>query len=61
MSLLLMTARKEKEVEASLIENPEISEAIVGLELFDPYISLIDFKNKTLKFVKEEELKNLSG
>lgn len=32
-------------------------EAIAGLELFVPYISLIDFKNKTIKFVKEEDLK----
>ena len=46
----------QKDVEASLIENPE-EEAIAGLELFSPYISFIDFKNKVIKFVKEENLK----
>jgi len=46
----------QKEVEASLIENPEEEEAIAGLELFSPYVSFIDFKNKTIKFIKEEDL-----
>lgn len=49
----------QKEVEASLIENSDEEEAIAGLELFSPYISLIDFKNKTIKFVKEEDLNKL--
>lgn len=48
---------EEKEVEAGMIDNPEAQEAIVGLELFSPYVALVDFKNKTLKFVKEEELR----
>lgn len=46
----------KKEVEAALIDNPEESEAIAGLELFAPYVSLIDFKNKTIMFIKEEEI-----
>lgn len=50
---------EEKEVEASLIDNPETTEAIVGLELFAPYAAAIDFKNKVLKFVKSEELDKL--
>lgn len=49
---------EEKEVEASLIDNPEAREAIVGLELFSPYVALVDFKNKVLKFVKEKEIKS---
>jgi predicted aspartyl protease len=47
----------EKEVEASLIENPEENEAIAGLQLFSPYIALIDFKKRVLRFVKAEDLK----
>ena len=46
----------EKKVEANLIENPEAREAIVGLELFAPYIAVINFKSKGLSFVKEEDL-----
>jgi predicted aspartyl protease len=46
----------QKEVDASLIENPDADEAIAGLELFSPYISFIDFKNKSIMFVKEEDL-----
>ena len=46
-----------KEVEASLIENPEADEAIAGLELFSPFISVIDFKNKKISFITEEALK----
>lgn len=51
----------QKEVEASLIENPEEEEAIAGLELFSPYISFIDFKNKIIKFVKEKEIEKENG
>ncbi|MFA5072164.1 MAG: hypothetical protein WC511_07495 [Candidatus Pacearchaeota archaeon] len=47
----------EKDVEAALIENPEAREAIVGLELFSPYIAVVDFKNKKLDFLTEEDLK----
>jgi predicted aspartyl protease len=46
----------EKEVLASMIENPEAEEAIAGLQLFSPYIALIDFNNQRIKFVKQEEL-----
>jgi len=49
----------EKEVEAALIENPEVSEAIVGLELFSPYVAVVDFKNKSLTFLKEEDLQKI--
>lgn len=47
----------EKEVEASLIQNPNINEAIVGLELLTPYIALIDFKNKSIRLLSEDEIK----
>lgn len=47
----------EKEVQASLIDNPNSTEAAVGLELFSPYIAVVDFKNKVLKFVKDKDLK----
>lgn len=47
----------EKEVEATMIENPKITEAIAGLQLFSPYVALIDFKNKNIRFVKETDLK----
>ena len=48
---------KIKEVLASMIQNPKISEAIVGLQLLSPYISFIDFKNKRIQITTEEELK----
>lgn len=48
-----------KETIAGLIENPKVSEAIVGLELLSPYVALIDFKNKKIGLVTEEDLKNL--
>lgn len=47
----------KRKVEATLIPDPEESEAIAGLQLFNPYIVLIDFKNKRLDFTTEEELK----
>ncbi|MBI2074271.1 MAG: hypothetical protein HYT83_00365 [Candidatus Levybacteria bacterium] len=46
-----------KEVQASMIENPKITEAIVGLELLSPYIAFIDFKNKKIQLSTEEQLK----
>jgi len=46
---------KEKEVNASMIENPASREAIAGLELFSPYVAFIDFKNKLIMFELEEE------
>lgn len=51
---------KTKEVQASMIENPNTKEAIAGLELFNPYVSLIDFKNKNIIFIEEEEFKKLT-
>lgn len=50
----------EKEVEASMIQNPQITQAIAGVELFTPYIAFIDFKNKKLKLIKEEDLKKMT-
>jgi len=48
---------KEKEVLAGMIEDPKITEAIVGLELLSPYIAFMDFKNKRI-FIKTEEQLN---
>jgi predicted aspartyl protease len=46
---------KTSVVEAGMIENPDANEAIAGLQLFAPYVSFIDFKNKTVNFLLEEE------
>jgi predicted aspartyl protease len=50
----------KKEVAAAMIENPNSNEAIAGLQLFAPYISFIDFKNKTILFTTEEELQKIT-
>ena len=42
----------KKEVKAGLIPNPKEKEAIVGLELFSPYIVNIDFEKKLIEFKK---------
>lgn len=42
----------KKEVKAGLIPNPKEKEAIVGLELFTPYIVNIDFEKKLIEFKK---------
>jgi predicted aspartyl protease len=47
---------KTMEVEAGMIESSAANEAIAGLELFAPYIAVIDFKNKKVRFLTEEEL-----
>jgi len=47
----------EKEVDANLIENFESTEAIAGLELFSPYVAVINFKSKQIDFIKEADLK----
>lgn len=47
----------EKEVLAGMIEDPKITEAIVGLELLSPYIAFIDFKKKSILIKTEEQLK----
>ena len=43
---------QEKDVEATMIENPEATEPIAGTELFSNYLAEVDFKNRTLKFTK---------
>jgi len=47
---------KDIDVEAGMIENPKVAEAIAGLELFSPYVAIIDFKNKGIEFIPEEKL-----
>ena len=49
----------EKEIEAGMISNPKVTEAIVGLELLSPYLAIIDFKNKKITLTTEEELKKM--
>lgn len=49
----------EKEVQANLIPDPRAEEAIIGTPLFDPYVVVIDFKNKVLGLLSEEELTKL--
>ena len=48
-----------KEVLASMIENPDSDEAIAGLELFTPYVSVIDFVDKKIAFMKKEDFEKL--
>ncbi len=55
-SVTVVIDRKRKKVEATLIPDPEETEAIAGLQLFNPYIAFIDFKNKRIEFNTEEEL-----
>lgn len=50
---------RTKEVEAGMIENPEAKEAIAGLQLFSPYVSFINFKNKSIGFVDAEEFERI--
>lgn len=45
-----------KETKAALIPNPYVKEAIAGVELFSPFVVLLDFKNKRIALKKEEEL-----
>ena len=45
-----------KEVQAGMIDNPEATEAIVGLELLSPFIILLDFNKKTVYCSTQEEL-----
>ncbi len=46
-----------KEVKAGLIPNPSAQEAIAGVQLFTPFVILLDFKNKAIAIKKEEELR----
>jgi len=50
---------KTKTVQAGMIDNPAEKEAIAGLALFSEYISFIDFKNKTITFILEAQLKKM--
>lgn len=56
-SVTVIIDNKRKKVEATLIPDPEETEAIAGLQLFNPYIAYIDFKNKIIEFATEEDLK----
>lgn len=56
-SVTVIIDRKRKKAEATLIPDPEETEAIAGLQLFNPYIAYIDFKNKVVEFSTEAELK----
>lgn len=49
----------KKEIEAGMIENPNATEAIAGLELFSPYTAIINFKGKKINFYTETGLKKL--
>lgn len=49
----------EKDVEVSMIQNPEVTQALAGIGLFSPFVVFIDFKNKILKLIKEEDLKKV--
>ncbi len=40
-----------------MIPSPMETEAIVGVELFNPYVVFIDFKNKVITIEKEEDLR----
>jgi|SRR3989344_6498464 len=56
-SVKVMFDGTEKEVEASMIQNPQVTQPIAGVALFAPFVALIDFKNKKLSLIKEEDLK----
>ncbi len=47
---------KTKEVSAGMIDNPNETEAIAGLQLLSPYIVLLDFNKKTIYCTTQEEL-----
>lgn len=46
-----------KEIKAALIPNPRIREAIAGIQIFSPFVVLLDFKNKRIALKKEEDLR----
>ena len=50
---------EEKEVQANLIPDPTADEAIIGTPLFDPYVVIVDFRNKSLNLLSDEELVKL--
>lgn len=47
---------EEKLIQASLIDDPDVREAIAGLELLGEQIALIDFKNKRIALLPESKL-----
>jgi len=48
---------KTKDTQASMIPNPNIYEAIIGLELLSPYVAVINFNKKQILLKTEEQLK----
>jgi len=50
----------EKQIQASMINDPEIREAIAGLELLGDHVALIDFKNKRISLMEEERLRKIT-
>lgn len=46
----------ESQVQASMIDNQNVNEAIAGLELLGSHIALMDFKNKRIFITTEAEL-----
>ena len=50
----------KKEVKANLIPNPSATEALVGVELFAPFVVFLDFNNKKMAIIKEGELKKIT-
>lgn len=50
----------ERQIQASMINDPEIHEAIAGLELLGDHVALIDFKNKRISLIKEEKLRKIT-
>jgi predicted aspartyl protease len=50
----------EKQIQASMINDPEIREAIAGLELLGDHVALIDFKNKRISLMEEEKLRKIT-
>ncbi|MBI2096883.1 MAG: hypothetical protein HYT40_01880 [Candidatus Sungbacteria bacterium] len=55
----VMLDGRERDVQANLIPDPSAEEAIIGTPLFDPYVVVIDFKNKSLGLLSEEEIAKL--
>lgn len=49
----------ERQVQASMIDNQNINEAIAGLELLGSHIAVMDFRNKNLLVTTHEQLDKL--
>ncbi len=52
---------KTKDVLACMIDNPDADEAIAGLELFAPYVSVIDFTDKKIAFMAKEDFEKIGA